>query len=97
MPNFTDYYQPCEPGKGLLVNGQYYEQRHGDQTLQMMVSDGVLTEDDEQTLEKVSEQLKETEKDLEDAHALVELLSAQIRGLGAEPESLPEEVEWTAQ
>lgn len=42
MTSFDAYYQPCEPGTGLLVNGQYYRTRHGKETLQMMVNDGVF-------------------------------------------------------
>lgn len=88
MTSFNTYYQPCEPGKGLLVNGQYYRTRHGKETLQMMVNDGVFRPDgeviDEQTY-------SEMEDDRDDAHALVELLSEQIRGLGAEPVTLEDE------
>lgn len=42
MPKLLDYYQPCEPDTGLLVDGQYYRTRFGKETLQMMVRDGVF-------------------------------------------------------
>lgn len=86
---FTDYYQPCEPGRGVLVNGQNYRTRHGNLTLQMMVSDGVFDWEDGDQIDEQT--YAEMEQERDDAHALVELLSEQIRGLGAEPESLPEE------
>ena len=47
MPSFTDYYKPCEPGRGYLVNGQSYLPKYGDDTLQTMVTDEVFTNDDD--------------------------------------------------
>lgn len=42
----TDYFKPCEPGRGVLVNGQYYIAKFGRATLEMMVNDGAFSNDD---------------------------------------------------
>ncbi len=91
---FSDYYQPCEPGSGLLVNGQYYRTRFGKETLQMMVSDGVFASPDDIVCESCA--LKDThaediEYDLSEAERHIELLEEQVRELGAEPVELEDE------
>lgn len=89
MSTFDTYYQPCKPGSGLLVNGQFYRARFGKETLQMMVNDGVFMNDPEEP-----EPCRACENHLDRISGLeerVELLCEQIEDLGHTPVELEDE------
>jgi hypothetical protein len=67
------YFTPCVPGKGVLVNGQYYRTNFGRSTLEMMVNDGAFGDSEDTT-----DRLAEVEAESENQQAQIDRLQNRI-------------------
>ena len=89
MSAFSDYYKPVEPGRGTLVNGQWYVARHGRGTLQMMVSDGVF--DDVRRYDDECDHCTDRINRISQLEQHIEALKNQVIELDAIPVELDDE------
>jgi hypothetical protein len=84
----SDYFIPCEPDKGVLVNGQYFRAKFGRSTLEMMVRDGVFNE-----VVDLSEELGISENKIEKLEVSIEEKEDEITGLNARIKQLIDQLE----
>ena len=70
-----DYYIPTLPGKGILINGQFYRLKYGPDTHEMMVNDGAF---EDNGADDQSDELARLTNELTDSNDHIDLLQRRI-------------------
>ncbi len=72
----ADYFIPCEPGRGTLVNGQWYRSKFGKSTLELMLNDDAFIPADE--LDAVRDDLQ---SEIDDRDEAIQALRDEVQML----------------